>query len=241
MRMGNIRFDGKVAIVTGSTRGIGQAIADLLSDLGADVIYTGTAPSAQVRGQYIQLELSKQDSLDSFFATLDSMPAIDILINNAGINAINYIQDIKDSDWENIININLSGAMKLCRYAANRMIPKKSGSILNISSIFGVVSKEMRSAYSASKSGMIGLTRAMALDLGEHQIQVNALCPGFTRTDLTAKVLGEGGMKEMASQIPLQRLADVSEIAKIAILLVSNWNTYITGQEIIVDGGFTIH
>lgn len=239
-----IDFSGKTAIVTGGTRGIGRGIVLLLLESGCHVIYTGTkelSESPIEEGRYEQLNLSNEKSIERFMGeVISKTPRIDILINNAGINIIEPIDEIQDEHWEKMLTVNLTGSMRMTREVA-KVMKKNSpgGKILNISSIFGVVSKAKRNAYSASKAGVIGLTRASALDLAPYNILVNALCPGFTLTELTMAILTEEEMNALASEVPLGRFADVSEIAKIAVFLCSDLNTYITGQTIIVDGGVT--
>jgi 3-oxoacyl-[acyl-carrier protein] reductase len=238
-----IDFSGKIAIVTGGTRGIGKAIVSLLNEHGCEVIYTGTDPRSSGSFQYCRyegLDLSSLSSVSRFQSEVVSvLPHIDILINNAGINIIEPIQEIDDGNWERVIKINLSGAMRLMRCCVKKMMEAgNSGKILNISSIFGVVSREKRNSYTASKAGLVGLTRSSALDLAQKGILINALCPGFTNTELTASILSQYEMRRLAQDIPLSRFAEVDEIAKIAVFLCSDMNTYMTGQTIIADGGF---
>lgn len=239
-----IDFLGKTAIVTGGSRGIGRSIVSLLLESRCHVIYTGTNEQLESpieKGRYERLDLSNEKSIERFMEeVISKTPRIDILINNAGINIIEPIDEIQDEHWEKVLTVNLTGSMRLMREVA-KVMKKNSqgGKILNISSIFGVVSKAKRNSYSASKTGMIGLTRASALDLAPYNILVNALCPGFTLTELTMSILSEEEMNVLASEVPLGRFADVSEIAKIAVLLCSDLNTYITGQTIVVDGGVT--
>ena len=162
------------------------------------------------------------------------------MINNAGINIIESIDEVKYENWEKILAVNLTGPMHLTKAVAKTMKKNKhGGKILNISSIFGVVSKAKRNSYSASKSGLMGLTRASSLDLAPYNILVNTLCPGFTSTELTKSILSSKEMKDLSLQVPLGRFADASEIAKIAVFLCSDLNTYLTGQTIVVDGGVT--
>jgi 3-oxoacyl-[acyl-carrier protein] reductase len=240
-----IDFTGKTALVTGGTKGIGKSIVLLLLESGCNVIYTGTKKQLESpfeKGQYEQLDLSKNKSIERFVKeVVNKTPHTDILINNAGINIIEPIDEIQDEHWEKVLTVNLTGSMRLMREVVKVMKKNtRRGRILNISSIFGVVSKPKRNSYSASKSGMIGLTRASALDLAPHNILVNALCPGFTSTELTASTLSGKEMKELAAEIPLGRFADASEIAKAAVFLCSDFNSYMTGQVIVVDGGFTV-
>lgn len=238
-------FSDKTAIVTGGTRGIGKCIVQLLSQQGCDVIYTGTKKSSDqnLHGtRFEQMDLSDEKSVNRFVREIiEPHPGIDILVNNAGINKIEPIDEISDADWEKILTVNLTGAMRMTRAVSKNMKNNKHGGrILNISSIFGVVSKSRRNAYSASKTGLIGLTRASALDLAPDNILVNALCPGFTMTELTQSVLSKNDMEELRREVPLGRFAEVTEIARAALFLCSDNNTYITGQTLLVDGGFTI-
>lgn len=237
-----VTFEEKTALVTGSTRGIGKSIADLLAELGCRVIYTGTSEESKCKQghTYLQLDLSDDESIAAFLKKLEDVPSIDILVNNAGTNKIDPIYELKQCDWDKIIKVNLTGSMLLTKEVSKKMISNKcQGRILNISSIFGLVSKAKRNSYSASKSAVIGLTRASALDLAPYNILVNVLCPGFTRTDLTASILSKQDMEDLCKEIPLERFANESEIAQTAVFFCSDLNTYITGQAIVVDGGFT--
>lgn len=238
-------FSGKIAIVTGGTRGIGRCIAELLVESGADVIYTGTKTypeQALKQGKYEQLDLMNDQSVSQFTErAIARMSQIDILINNAGINVNESIGEISDEHWDSIIKINLTGAMKILRSVARNMIKSGNrGKIVNISSIWGVISKPKRDAYSAAKTGLIGLTKASALDLAPYGILVNALCPGFVNTELTRRMLLPEEMQKLATEVPLGRFAEVDEVACAAAFLCSGLNTYITGQTIVVDGGFTV-
>lgn len=234
-----INFSGKTAIVTGGTRGIGKCVAKLLAREGCRVFYTGTSRRAS-DPYYIQLDLTDKNSIRRFLNKIKSIGQVDILINNAGINIIEPINKLSNKNWEKIMAVNLTGSMMITRDISRIMIKKnKGGRIVNVSSILGVVSKEKRSSYSASKAGLIGLTRASALDLAPYSIMVNAVCPGFISTDLTESVLTPSQMRSIARDIPLGRFGSVSEIAYLIVFLCSDLNTYMTGQTVIVDGGFT--
>ena len=243
----NLDFSGKTAIVTGGTRGIGRSITELFLASGARVIYTGTkkTPDQPLQGgQYAELNLDDWKSIRRFIEEiLNPLTKLHILINNAGINIIEPIDEIRDEDWDKVIQVNLTSAMMLMRAASAHMKARKvSGRIVNISSIFGLVSKEKRAIYSASKSGLIGLTRAAALDLAPHDILVNAVCPGVTMTELTKTILSDpAAFQELTSKIPMKRCAEPEEIAPAVVFLCSEANNYITGQTIVVDGGFTAH
>ena len=237
-------FSGKTALVTGGTRGIGRSIVTLLTTLGAKVVYTGTKKidgRPVSKANYWQVDFNDVASRESFIIRLRNLPKLNIAINNAGINIIEPIDEIIRKNWEKVIEVNLTGAMLVIKEASQIMKKNKiGGKILNLSSIFGVISKAKRNAYSSSKSGLIGLTRAAALDLSKHNILVNALCPGFTLTDLTVSVLSQKETRQLAKKIPLGRFAQEEEIARIAVFLCSELNSFMTGQTFIADGGFTI-
>jgi len=236
-------FKGKIAIVTGGTRGIGKSICNLLASLGCKVIATGTdVDGFQSAGniEFRKLNFLKPKTVKEFLHKVKNLERVDILINNAGINIVEPIDELKEENWGKVLQVNLTGPMLLSKEVVLKMKKKKKGNIINISSIWGVISKEKRDAYTASKTGLIGLTRAMALDLSPYNILVNVLCPGFTMTELTKSTLSKIEIDSLASQIPLGRFADVEEMARVVVFLCSDLNTYITGQTIIVDGGFTI-
>ena len=243
MNKNDISFRGKTAIVTGSTRGIGRAIADSIADLGGYVVYTGTRESknlANERRHFLTLDLLNNSSIEDFLKEIKKLPKIDILVNNAGINIIESIGEINIDHWNKVMKINLTGAMRIMKDVAKKMIARRQGGkILNVSSIFGVVSKAKRNAYSASKAGLIGLTKTSALDLAPYDILVNALCPGFTMTDMTTSILTKKEMESLSGEIPLGRFANESEIAAAAVFLCSDLNSYMTGQTFVIDGGFT--
>lgn len=239
-----INFSAKTALVTGGTRGIGRAMVRLLLSAGCKVIYTGTGnrDRSVIRGAtYWQLDFNQPASVNSFLVRMRGLSRLDILINNAGINIIEPIDRLNRENWDKIIRVNLTGAMLLMR-EASRMMKKRRipGRVLNISSIFGVISKSRRNSYSASKSGLIGLTRAAALDLARDKILVNALCPGFVLTDLTRSVLSTKEIRDLSFEIPLGRFAEEEEIARVALFLCSDSNTFMTGQALVADGGFSI-
>ena len=243
-----IDFSNKTVIVTGGTRGIGAAIVELFQQCNADIIATGTdtkeidrlnrEPSGS-KLKYIHLDFNSNDSVQSFLDFINKRDRIDVLINNAGVNKIATIDKIDEDEWDWINKVNLRGPFLLTKAVSEIMKKQGYGRILNIASIFGVVSKAKRAAYSTTKWGLIGFTKAVALDLAPHNILVNAVSPGFVDTELTRKILGNKEIEKLIDVIPQKRLADAGEIAKIVAFLTSHHNTYITGQNIIVDGGFT--
>ena len=238
----DLSFKRKTVLVTGGTRGLGRAMAEQFKAAGARVIYTGTQqdPKPIAGCVFWPLDLSGEKSMEDFLGRLRALKSLDVLVNNAGTNIIAPIDRIDKKDWDQVLQINLTGAMLLMKEAAGLMKKnKKGGRILNVSSIFGLVSREKRNAYSASKAGLIGLTRAAALDLGPDGILVNAICPGFVLTDLTRRMLSVHEREGLAGRVPLKRFGREEEIASTALFLCSSWNTYITGQAVVVDGGVT--
>ena len=243
----HLTFTNKTVIITGGTRGIGAAMVRVFCDAGANVVVTGTkktgvkslgVPYSQNNIQYHQLDYSSDESVIKFIHSVKKLDSVDILINNAGVNKIESITEISEDDWDWINAVNLRGPFLLTQAVSEKMKKQKSGKIINIASIFGIVSKENRAAYSSTKWGLIGFTKAVALDLASFNVQVNAVSPGFVNTDLTRRILGPENLKQLVKTIPQGRLAQPEEIAKVVLFLCSNQNTYITGQNIVVDGGF---
>jgi 3-oxoacyl-[acyl-carrier protein] reductase len=226
-------FAHKTALVTGGTRGIGLAIATALREAGAKVIVTGSSGR-----DGLKVDFKDEKATERFAETIVS-ENIDILINNAGINKIDAVGDIKTEDWDAIHAVNLRAPFVLMRALAPAMAKRGYGRIVNISSVFGHVSKSQRASYSSSKHGLLGLTQAAALDYAQSGILVNALAPGFIDTELTRTVLTPAQIKDMVAAVPLGRLGTPEEIATVALFLASSSNTFITGQSIVADGGFT--
>lgn len=245
-----IEFKNKTVLITGATRGIGKKIADDLYSLGANLILTGTNSEevnklnniAKQTGQnknYFAVDLIKQRQVNSFIKELDNFPKIDCLVNNAGINRLNHVQNILFSDWDEMLSVNLTAPFKLMNIVSKKMINNNYGRIVNIASIFSIISKEKRASYSATKFGIHGLTVGASNDLASKNILVNTVSPGFVLTDLSRQNLTEIEMKDLSNQIPVKRLAETSDISNIVVFLLSDLNQYLTGQNIVVDGGFT--
>lgn len=235
-------FTGQTVLITGGTRGIGAAFADAFNRAGAQVIVTGTGapPPTDVRGEYRQLDLCDVASTEAFCDWLRALPRLDALINNAGINIIKPLELLTPAEFDQVAAVNCRGPFLLTRAALPAMRRGGGGRVVNVASIWSVATKAKRSAYGAAKTGLVGLTRALAVELAPDGILVNALSPGFTLTDLTARSLKPDEMAALTAQIPMQRMALPAEIAHAALFLASSQNTYLTGQNLVVDGGFTI-
>lgn len=218
----------KKVLLTGASRGIGKAILDVLSSDEYEIF----APDRN------ELNLLDSDSVDRFCKKYKDLD-IDIIINNAGINKINQIESISDEEISETLEINLISPIKLIRNFIPHMKNVKYGKIVNIASIWSVVSKEKRAIYSASKSGLNGLTKALSIELGCYNILVNSVSPGYTRTELTNLNNTTDEIANIEKLIPLGRMADPIEIANVVAFLVGETNSYITGQNIVIDGGYT--
>jgi NAD(P)-dependent dehydrogenase (short-subunit alcohol dehydrogenase family) len=224
--MPDYQYEASTALITGASRGIGAAIAARLQGEGIRVL----SPLSN------ELDLSSSVSIDCYLSTLTQ--PIDIVINNAGINRLGSIDEISSTDFEDVIQINLLGHFRLTQGLVKGMKARRYGRIVNISSIWSLVSRERRMAYSATKAAINGLTRAQALELAPYNILVNALAPGYVNTDLTKKNNTSVELEAIATQIPLGRLAEPSEIAECVAFLCSPKNSYLTGQVIAIDGGY---
>ena len=228
------------AVVTGATRGIGYAIAERLIKDGIEVIATGTSEDGDYPNgaHYYPVDFLNDSSLKGFVKYLKQQE-IDILVNNAGINKIDEFSNIDVDDFDRILKVNLRTPFLLCQAVIRHMKGNSWGRIVNITSIFGNVTKEYRASYSSSKFGLDGMTVALASEVSGMGILANSVGPGFFDTDLTRSVLGKKGMAVVQRQIPIKRLGQVNEIASLVSWLVSNENSYISGQNIMIDGGFT--
>ena len=236
-------------MVTGATRGIGNAIFNLFLNAGVNVILTGTKSDEIKRNinenenphiQWIKADFSTSAGIKAFLLELNTTRPIDICINNAGINIIKPIDQYSTEDYHRLMMINQAAPFFIIRKIIPEMALRGYGRIVNIASIWSQISKSGRSLYSTSKTSLIGLTRAMAVEFAPSGVLVNVLSPGFTSTELTKRSLNEVEMKMLEDQIPLKRFAQPADMAMIALFLCSEANKYITGQNIIADGGFTI-
>lgn len=243
---------GKVALVTGASRGIGKAIAVALAGEGATVIvnYNGSKERAEQVVSEIEGNGGKAEAIgcnvSDFTASeemvkqiLDKYGKVDILVNNAGITRDNIIMRMSEQDFDDVLNTNLKGAFNTIRHLSRNFLKNKSGKIINISSVSGVIGNPGQANYSASKAGVIGLTKSVARELASRGICVNAVAPGFIETEMT-KAMPENVLESAKASIPLGRIGQVDDIANMVVFLAGNKSDYITGQVFCVDGGMAI-
>ncbi len=249
------RLDGRTALVTGGNRGIGRSISEAFAEAGASVVVTsrdaGRAEQAadEITSQTgarclgLPLDVRNQASVEDVIArTREELGGIHILVNNAGINIRQDILEVSDENWEAVLDTNLAGAMRCARAVAPHLKEQRWGRIINIGSILSTVAIAARIAYAASKHGILGLTRVMALDLAPHNVTVNALCPGVFKTEINRPILRDPEyLKEFLKKIPLGRMGDTPELKGAALFLASEASSYVTGSALYVDGGWTTH
>jgi 3-oxoacyl-[acyl-carrier protein] reductase len=239
-------YSGQTVLITGATRGIGKQIADDFIKLNANCILTGSKKeqidllnkNQNENIKYIAVDFSDKKSVDEFLERVKEYNKIDVCINNAGINRINPIDETLLEDYNDVLAVNLEAPFRITRLVSSMMKKNNYGRIINIASIFGVISKAKRSLYSMSKFGLRGLTVSTAIELAPYNILVNSVSPGFVLTELTQSILSEQEIKDLAEQVPMKRFASPEEISSVIMFLASKNNTYLTGQNIIVDGGF---
>ncbi|MDC0471395.1 3-oxoacyl-ACP reductase FabG [Candidatus Pseudothioglobus singularis] len=241
-------LDGKLVLVTGATRGIGKAIALTLGNSGATVIGTATTESgadniskvfaeSKITGKGMKLDVTDNEQVSNLFKTIgEDFGSVDILVNNAGITRDNILLRMKEDEWEDIINTNLSSIYKMSKSVLRGMIKKRSGRIISITSVVGAMGNSGQSNYGAAKAGIIGFTKSLAREVGVRGVTVNAIAPGFIETDMTDS-LPDDQKEALTAQIPMGRLGAPNEVAQAVLFLADEGGSYITGQTIHVNGG----
>ena len=247
-----MQIEGKVAFVTGASRGIGRAIALTLAEAGADVAvnYAGNAAAAEEvaaeirkmgrRALILQGDVSQTEAAAAMLdAVVAEFGRCDILVNNAGITRDGLLMRMKEEDWDAVLDTNLKGVFNCTKAALKYMMKQRSGKIVNIASVVGIMGNAGQANYAAAKAGCIGFTKSVAKEVASRGITVNAVAPGLIATDMTS-VLPEKVIEEMASGIPLKRAGQPVDVAKAVLFLVSDDAAYITGQTLNVDGGMVM-
>ena len=245
-------LDGKIALVTGASRGIGRAIAIELAKEGATVAinYAGNKTAAEEvkniitemggKAMIIQADVSDENSaINMVEEVIKEFGGIDILVNNAGITRDGLFIRMKEDDWNAVINTNLTGIFNCTKVAAKYMMKKRSGKIINMSSVSGIMGNAGQTNYAAAKAGVIGFTKSLAREMASRGITVNAVAPGFIATDMTA-AMPEKAQEHVLASIPLGKMGEPKDIANAVLFLASDKASYITGQVIHVDGGMVM-
>ena len=254
MKSNQFDLAGRVALVTGGSKGLGKAMARGLAEVGADIIISSRheeelqgalreiLEGTGRRGTYVVADLAQREDVDRLSsAALQFLGRVDILVNNAGSNIPSIIEKVRDEDWDRIVQLNLSSCMALTRALAPAMKERRWGRIIHISSVLGLGGKGARSAYCATKAGVIGLARAGAIDLGPYGITVNCISPGPFLTDLPMSLLSDAEKKVFAERTALGRWGEPHELIGPILLLASDAGSYITGTTLVVDGGVLAH
>ena len=241
-------LDGKVVLVTGASRGIGQAIALTLGGTGATIIGTATSETGankisktfannNISGKGLTLNVTNNNQISELINTIsEDYGSIDILINNAGITRDNLLMRMKEEEWDDIIDTNLASVFKMSKAVLRGMIKKKAGRIISIASVVGAMGNSGQTNYGAAKAGIMGFTKSLAREVGTRGITVNTVAPGFIQTDMT-DALPDEQKKALSSQIPMARLGTVDEIAQTVLFLAGKGGSYITAQTLHVNGG----
>jgi 3-oxoacyl-[acyl-carrier protein] reductase len=243
-----IDLTGKVALVTGGSRGIGFAISERLCVAGAHVAVLNQSRALEAAAELcgeghaigVRADVSSPDEVEQALAQVEEqLGPVDILVNNAGITRDGLLVRMSEADWDTVMDTNLKGAFLMTRLVSRGMIKRRWGRIINITSVVGISGNRGQANYAASKAGMIGFTRAVAKELASRNVLVNAVAPGFIETDLT-KNLAEPARKELTERIALGRLGTTDDVAGAVLFLASDLADYITGQVLVVDGGLAI-
>jgi len=247
-----MKLDGKVSMVTGAARGIGKEIAILFALAGSDVAICDVDEEALAMtkgeiesksGQKVitqKVDVTSPEEINNFVKKiLDNFGKLDILVNNAGITKDNLMLRMSEKDWDAVLSVNLKGAFNCIKAVSRSMMKQRSGKIVNMASVIGIMGNAGQANYSASKGGLIALTKTAAKEFGSRKINVNAIAPGFIQTDMTDK-LTEESREKLLEYIPLGRMGQAEDVAKLALFLASEDSGYITGQVVQVDGGMVM-
>lgn len=245
-------LENKIAVVTGGSRGIGRAIALKLASEGADIVVNYTSNSAAAdevvklvtdlgrKAISVKADVSVSGDIENLIKETESqLGKIDILVNNAGITRDGLLIRMKEQDWDDVLNINLKGVFLATKLIGKKMLKQKSGRIVNVTSVVGIMGNAGQANYAASKAGVIGFTKSVAKEFASRGITVNAVAPGFIKSDMTAK-LSEEVIDNYSKSIPLGRMGEADDVANLITYLTSEKASYITGQIIQVDGGMYI-
>jgi 3-oxoacyl-[acyl-carrier protein] reductase len=245
-----IDFTGKTVLITGATRGIGKEIANCISSMGGNLILTGTK-SEDIKKlneqnsadditniRYLQCDFADDQSTNTFLQEIDKYNRIDVCINNAGINLINDFIDTSYEDFVYMNRVNLFGPYKTLKIVGTKMIANNYGRIVNVASIWSVITRPGRSMYTATKNSIVGITKTLSVEWAPYDVLINAVSPGFTLTELTESTNTKEQIATLKSMIPAKRMCYPIEQARVIAFLCSDLNTYMTGQNIVVDGGY---